>query len=182
MNMSLKEIFEEKEYAPCVVDFFTSISVSKGNFIDFPESGALIEKYKDLNMNKTISLKIPILYIIIIFSHTSAFAQTDWEEASNESLAGLAVLAYGSELGLAEGCRYPKTGEYLVRFKQKLFEVRISQAKKNQFMAEFEKYRRESYDTVKQGEPEFRDLYCTEGKDSYLDSDVWQDDWVISGN
>ncbi len=133
----------------------------------------------DFNMK---NLKISALYIAILVLHSGAFAQTALEEAGNESLAALAAIAHGTELGLAEGCRFPKTVEFRTRFKEKLFEVKISQLKKNQFLAGFEEYRKESRETVMQGEPEFRELYCAESKDMYLESNVWQDDWVIGGN
>ena len=129
-----------------------------------------------------MTLRIAVLCIIFLLPHTSAFAQSNLEEAGNEMLAGLAALAYGNELGLAEGCDFPKTGAYLARFKKKFFEVKISQAKKNQLMAEFERYRKDMYDVVMQAPLEYRYKDCAERKDSYLDSNGWKDDWIIGGN
>ena len=119
------------------------------------------------------------LMITFFTGLTNASAQSTLEEAGNEMMANLAVIAFGTELGAAQGCNFPKTGEYSQRVKTGLYAMNLPQATKTGLWNLFEQFRKDSKQSVDIVEMENRKSVCDDVKQGYLDSPVWDKDWKM---
>jgi hypothetical protein len=128
-------------------------------------------------MNKKIKrILFALVGVSVVMSTVNA---TSLETTGDEFLGALAVMSHGTELGIAEGCGYPKTAEYLSRFQNEVTRMKISDASKAKMMAEFQRYRKEAKQSVVIGEEPYKSMHCDENKASYLESNIWQPDWRI---
>jgi hypothetical protein len=128
-------------------------------------------------MNQKIKqMLFTMVGVLIVISTVNA---TSLESKGDEFLGALAVMSHGTELGIAEGCGYPKTAEYLSRFQNEITRMKISDSSKAKIMAEFQRYRKDAKQSVEIGEEPFKSMHCNENKASYLESTIWQPDWHI---